>query len=72
MDGTEQRYSVRANPNVANGAMVTRSFRLPKSVSELFQERVNELAADEDEPGITNATDALQDAVVRWLLIEGK
>jgi hypothetical protein len=67
-----QRYSVRANPSIADGAMATLSFRIPTSVKTLFDERVAELKDDELEPGITNQTDAGQDAIVKWLLLEGK
>jgi hypothetical protein len=68
-----RRYSVRANPGAGgDGAMATVSFRIPKAVKEIFDERVAELKDDEAEPGIINQTDAGQDAIVKWCLMEGK
>lgn len=67
-----RRYSVRANPEIADGKTETLSFRVPRAVKALFDERVAELAADENEPGIENQTDAGQDAIVKWCLMEGK
>lgn len=71
-DPSKDRYSVRANPKIADGAMATISFRVPKSIKALFEERVEELKADPEEHGIDNQTDAGQDAIVKWLLLEGK
>lgn len=70
--GQSHRYSVRANPQAKGGAMVPLSFRVPKPVKDLLDERVAELVADESETAIENLSDALQDAAVKWLLIEGK
>ena len=50
--------------------MVTLSFRLPEPVRDLFLAQVTALVAEGDS-GIENQTDALQDAVVKWMLLEG-
>jgi hypothetical protein len=63
------RYNARTNPQIKSGPMVTKAFRLPQSVATLFDERVAKLIEAKD-PGVQNATDALQDAVAKWLLIE--
>lgn len=65
----ERRYSVRANPQIKQGPMSTMAFRVPTSVRKMFEERVDKLKAADD-PGIQNNTDALQDAMVKWVLIE--
>lgn len=49
--------------------MSTMAFRIPSSVRKIFEERVATLKEAAD-PGIQNNTDALQDAVVKWVLIE--
>jgi hypothetical protein len=49
--------------------MSTMAFRVPTSVRKMFEERVDKLKAADD-PGIQNNTDALQDAMVKWVLIE--
>lgn len=65
-----RRYTAREIPG-DHGPMVTISFRLPRAVKELFDERVAELKADPGS-GITNQTDAGQDAITKWCLMEGK
>jgi hypothetical protein len=70
--GQSKRYSVRANPQIKGGPMVTMSFRAPQAIRTLLEERVAELAADETEDGVENLTDALQDAVAKWCIMEGK
>lgn len=64
------RYSIRANPGAKAGEMVTCSFRLPQNVKDALEARAAELKEAGD-PGIENVTDAMQDAVVCWLLMEG-
>jgi hypothetical protein len=59
-----RRYTVKAFPAMA-GDTVTRSFRLPRAVDELLTAKVAEKPQ-----GIESRTDALQDAVVCWLLME--
>jgi hypothetical protein len=64
------RYSIRANPGAKVGDMVTVSFRVPSNVKAALEERATKLKELGD-PGIENVTDALQDATVCWLLMEG-
>lgn len=64
------RYSIRANPEARTGEMVSVSFRLPENVRDALVARAGVLKAAGD-PGIETPTDALQDAVVCWLLMEG-
>jgi hypothetical protein len=47
------------------GNSVPLSFRVSKDVADLLDERIAAKPA-----GITNRTDALQDALVVWLLLE--
>lgn len=64
------RYSIRANPEAKVGEMVSVSFRLPENVRDALVLRTAKLKELGD-PGIETPTDALQDAVVCWLLMEG-
>lgn len=48
------------------GETVSRSFRLPVAVDALLSAEVAK-----GKPGIESRTDALQDAVVVWLMLEG-
>jgi hypothetical protein len=61
-----RRYTVKAFPAMA-GDTVTRSFRLPRSVDDLLTAEIAK-----GKPGIESRTDALQDAVVVWLMTEGE
>jgi hypothetical protein len=58
------RYTSRANPKL-HGDTVTVSFRLARPVAELL-----ELEVAKGKDGIENRSDALQDAVVIWLMLE--
>jgi hypothetical protein len=64
------RYSLRANPEAKVGPLVTISFRVPETVKEAFESRIAALVEAGD-PGIESLTDAMQDAAVAWLLMEG-
>jgi hypothetical protein len=64
------RYSIRANPGAKAGEMVTCSFRVPQNVKDALETRAAQLKELGD-PGSESVTDALQDAVVCWLLMEG-
>ena len=64
------RYSIRANPEAKVGEMVTVSFRIPQNVKDALEARAAWLKEAGD-PGIENTTDAMQDAAVCWLLMEG-
>jgi hypothetical protein len=70
--GTEprRRHTVRAHPASKVGKTVTLSFRVPSSWQDLLDNKVAELVAAGDD-GIENRSDALQDALIVWLLIEG-
>lgn len=59
-----RRYTVRENPGLA-GDSVMLAFRCPKPVAASLDELVAE-----GRPGIESRTDALQDAVVVWQLLE--
>lgn len=56
----ERRYTFKDVP----GSTVTISFRVPEAASLLLTERVARL---ED---VSNRTEALQDALVKWLMVE--
>lgn len=56
-----RRYSFKGFPEPA---LVPLSFRVPESVALLLQDRI------ERSPDIENKTAALQDALVKWLMIE--
>jgi len=47
------------------GDTVSRSIRLPRAVDDLLNAEV-----EKGHPGIASRTDAIQDAVVVWLLLE--
>lgn len=64
------RYSIRANPTARTGEMVTISFRVPQTVKDTLEARASALKEAGD-PGIESLTDAMQDAAVCWLLMEG-
>lgn len=56
-----KRYTFKGFPE---GAAVTLSFRVPESVSLLLTDRV---ARSDD---LANRSEALQDAIVKWLMME--
>lgn len=58
--GSERRYTFRDFP----GPTVTLSFRVPETASLLLTEAVKEAE------GIANRTEALQDAMVKWIMLE--
>lgn len=58
-----KRYAFKDVP----GATVTVSFRIPESASMLLADRVEKLKAAGE---LENRTEALQDALVTWLMVE--
>jgi hypothetical protein len=65
MGAERRRYTAKAFPSMA-GDTVSRSFRLPVAVDALLTAEI-----EKGKPGIASRTDALQDAVVVWLMLEG-
>lgn len=66
MSETRRRYTVKSFPAMA-GETISRSFRLPVAVDALLNAEIAK-----QKPGIATRTDALQDAVVCWLMIENE
>jgi hypothetical protein len=61
-----RRYTTKSFPAM-KGETDPLSFRCPRAVVELLDAEIAK-----EKPGIANRTDALQDAVVVWLMIENE
>lgn len=64
---TRHRFTAKDNPQMGDDNEVV-TFRLPKTVKA----ELDTMVAEGNRPGIGTRTDALQDAVGVWLLLESR
>jgi hypothetical protein len=64
-NGARRRYTIKDNPQAKVGKLVVISFRVPAVWAELLDAEVTR------DPEIDNRTDAMQDALMCWLLLQG-